>query len=101
MKYLIIYCILWIITFSIMVYMFRHRNLDYKICRNFDWAMSEITTPNDYFFASFFIANINPIVIVFIIFFICSIPIDIILTYLDKQLTKLNSKIFNIPFKEE
>lgn len=101
MKYLIIYCILWIITFSIMVYMFRHRNLDYKICRNFDWIMSEITTPNECFFTSFLIASANPVIIIFIIIFICFIPISIILTYLDKQLTKLNSKIFNIPFKEE
>lgn len=101
MKYLIIYCISWIITFSIMVYMFRHRNLDYKICRNFDYMMSDVTTPNFCFFTSFFIATLNPFVLISIIVFICLIPIAFLYRFIGGKLTKLNSWLFNIPIKEE
>lgn len=54
MNYLVIYIILFIITFCTQIWLFRNRDSDYKIVKNFNWLFSSVTTPNGAFWISFF-----------------------------------------------
>jgi len=98
MNYLIVYVILFIFTFYAIIWLFRNRDSDYKIVKNFNWLFSAVTTPNEAFWMSFFIALFNPLIIIFLPIFCIMLLITIFVFYILYLMNKLNSHIFNIPF---
>ena len=98
MNYLIIYIILFIITFCTQIWLFRNRDSDYKICKNFNWLFSAVTTPNGAFWISFFEALFSPIIIAFIPILCIALLVVIFILYILYSMNKLNSYIFDIPF---
>lgn len=98
MNYLIIYIILFILTFCSIIWLFRNRDSGYKICKNFNWLFSAVETPNEAFWISFFIALFSPLIIVFIPILCLMLLITLFVLYILYLMSKLNSYIFDIPF---
>ena len=97
MKYLIIYVMFFIFIFCAMIWLFRNRNSNYKICKNFDWLLSAVETPNGAFWMSFLMALFNPLIIIFLPVFCIMLLITMFVFYILYLMNKLNSHIFNIP----
>lgn len=98
MKYLIIYIILFILTFCAHIWLFRHKDSGYKICKNFNWLFSAVETPNGAFWISFFEALFSPIIIAFIPLFCIVLLVVMFILCILYLMNKLNSYIFDIPF---
>ena len=98
MNYLIIYIISFILIFCLMIILFRNRNANYKICRNFDWLFSTVETPNQAFWACFLTALFGLIIIIFIPIFGIFFLLAFVGMYILYLMNKLNSHIFNVPF---
>lgn len=98
MNYLTIYIISFILIFCLMIILFRNRNADYKICRNFDWLFSAVKTPNQALWSCFFTALFGPIVIIFMPILSIAFLLTFVVLYILYLMNKLNSHIFNIPF---